>query len=260
MNLTYFDNYIIKIIIIQKNIRKFLDNKNNIYLQHKQNIIYKKFIDELTGFHIINNEPIKEHIWEKINENIVKNIFTVNYYSNGSHISGIDNKFNNWRISNKTGCIGKNSNIMISSYRLSSICNAKNISTSKNIVKEITERNKNFDYYSLLLRNKEIKNNEIIYYWYIIPKDLYIFNIIEEDLVIHHRNKDSTKDIIGYKSKNCSISFSMSSQLWYNFKQNDIKKYLVKKINIPIKQYNISYSYIYEIVKNNPSLFISNNI
>lgn len=256
MNIYYINN-IHYIITIQKYIRKFISNKNNIYLQHKNEIIQQNFINELNGFHIIIKEPIKETIWEKINENIISNIFNVNYSSNGSHLSGIDNQFNNWKILNKTGIIKNNGKILISSYRLSSICDKNNISTPKNIINEITKRNKSFDYYSILLRDEKIIDNKIKYYLCIIPKNYFIFQINNNDLQVYYGKKENKKnEILGYKSQNASITFSMSSQLWFHFTFNDIKKYIIYKHIVNLNEYNnISFSKFYKIIKENKELF-----
>lgn len=245
MNLDY-NCYIKQIIKIQSKIRQYLSYHNNIYIKHKNKTILDNFTTYIIGYHMINKEPIKEAIWENINLSIIQSIFNITYNASGSHKSGIDLIYNNWKISNKTGKIEKNNIIKISSYRLSSITSSQSINTIENIKNEITKRNNSYNYYSLLLRKD--CNNYIEYFWYIIPKDYYIYNHINTEIKPKYdkNNKQS-----GWKSKYFEIQFSMSSQLWFNFTFDDIQKYLITSIIVYKKNCNIiSYNKIYNDNKN----------
>ena len=240
----YYDTpkYINKIIICQSIIRKYICNKNNIYYCLKSPQITENFINEITGFHLIHNNPITESTWEYINTNIIKSTYKLTYYANGQHLSGKDLTFNNWNISNKT-CKCKNNNISVSSYRLTKVCDIKNYGISQNIINEINNRNKSFEYYSILLR-KEL-NNTITYYWCIVPEDYYIFNINKYNLIYKYNKQNK---VIGWQSKYYTIIFSMSSQLWFNFKFNDIKKYIVQSIDININNKLLTYADINKLI------------
>ena len=238
-----------RLIKFQSIIRRFISNKNNIFLKFKSEKIKQEFRNEIKGYHLINSSPIKESVWEEINRNIVRNECIITEEANGNHLSGKDNKFDCWTISNKTCKIEKNKNINISSYRLTTVCNDKSPGNKDNIIKEIEKRDNNFEYYSILLR-KENKDS-IIYYWCIVPKDYYIFNIKNYNLEAKIGKKGIKKDnIVGWKSKYCDITFSMSSQLWYHFKLNDIKKYIIDTIQIDIMCPKITYSQIYKLYNN----------
>jgi hypothetical protein len=99
------------ILLIQKNLRRYMSNNNNIFYCLKSKDIFKEFKNNVKGYHMINNSPIKEAVWEDLNVDIVKHKCTVTDFANGNHKSGKDNKFNNWNISNKTCKIDKNGKI-----------------------------------------------------------------------------------------------------------------------------------------------------
>lgn len=159
-----------KIIINNENQNNFdfLIKKNNIEIKTNFNKI-------IISYHIIHKDVIKESSWEEINYQIfINSNIHVSNISNGSHKSGIDLQTIIGNFSNKTGKI-INTICNISSYRLSSVCNNKNIGDIDLIIEEIEKRNKSFDYYSFLLR-KEYKDN-IEYFWYIIPKNADFLNV-----------------------------------------------------------------------------------
>lgn len=145
--LDYYNKHIQSVLKIQKWIKY---NILSIYTLLKSNEIQKKFEYEVKGFHMIHKQPIKESIWERINENVIRAHCNVTDIACGNHKSGKDMKINNWNISNKSCKIEKNNRINISSYRLSTVCNNKNIGCKKDIIEEIERRDSTFDYYSLL--------------------------------------------------------------------------------------------------------------
>ena len=218
-------NYIYYIVKCQSICRKWLVSINNIFaLCKKFKTLQVRFVSEIGGYHMLHKTPIKESVWEEINCNIVEGVFSIIYESMGSHMSGIDNIFDKAKMSNKTIKINKN-DCNLSSYRLTNVCNPTNIGNPIDIINEIKERDRSFDYYSILIRDEK-KNSLIEYMWYIIPKDYYIFKIgkLTEKTGKKKQNKGK---IIGWESKNCDITFSMSSQLWYKFNIKDIEKYKV---------------------------------
>lgn len=238
-----------KCIKCQKIIRGWMSRKNNIYLKLKKKDVKQKFIDEINGYHLINNSSIKECIWENINCNIVNDVCKISDEANGSHLSGKDNRFDKWNISNKTSKTdGKK--VSLSSYRLTSVCNNKSNGDKYSIVNEIKKRDNTYDYYSILLRNED-KTPYIKYTWYFIPKDYYIFKINPEKLIPKTRLKGKNKgEIIGWSSVHCSITFSMSSQLWYSFDVEDINKYKIYSVEIDNSKPKINYSQIYNLYLN----------
>ena len=133
-----------------------LKNSNDecdIYYIFNRKLVNKSFKSEILGYHLICESPIKESIWEEINCNIVNEYCKITRNKKGSHLSGRDNIFDNWGISNKTANI-INEKISISSYRLGNVCNIKNVGNTTTIINEINNRNKSYDYYSILLRDE----------------------------------------------------------------------------------------------------------
>ena len=57
-------------------------------------------------------------------------------------------------------------------------------------------------------------------------------------------------NIVGWESKYCDITFSMSSQLWYKFDINEIKKYKVCQTTIDNSKSKINYSQIFHSLSN----------
>ena len=222
--------------------------KNSIYTLLQSTYIKEKFINEVNGYHFIHTSPIKESIWEEINMNIVKNYCSITDIANGNHMSGKDVKFNKWNISNKT-CKLENNKLNISSYRLTSVCNNKEIGDKETILNEIEKRDKNFDYYSLLIRDEYKKN--IIYYWCIIPKKYILFNIKKQSFKEKMGKKGKHKDkIVGWQGEYFDIKFSMSSQLWFHFEFKDIKKFIICSVDIKLGK-TISYSDIFKMFNAN---------
>jgi|TARA_B110000971_G_C20001804_1_gene497222 hypothetical protein len=237
-----------KIIICQSIFRKWLVSRKNIYTTCKKfKTLQSTFNSVIGGYHMINITPIKESVWEEINCKIVSDVCSITDEANGNHVSGKDNRFDNINISNKSmKKIGNN--VSMSSYRLTKVCSDKNNGNAQDIVKEINERNNSFDYYSILIR-KETEVSIIEYNWYIIPKDYHTFSI---DNLTHKIGKTGNKrgEIIGWKSNNCAITFSMSSQLWYNFNIEHINKYKVCSTKIDNSKSKINYAQIFDSFSN----------
>jgi hypothetical protein len=241
------------IIKIQSIFRMYLAKKNNIFYTLRNTKVKENFEKELKGYHIMNSTALKEASWEIVNCNIVEEYVNITDASNGNHLSGKDNKFNNWNISNKT-CKIKKGMVSLSSYRLTGACSIKDHGITKTITAEIKRRDASFDYYSILLR--EEYQNYIEYRWYIVPKDYFIFKINPSDLTPKH----GKKGVVGWKSDYASITFSMSSQLWFNFKIDLINKYLIHKVVVYNGAKKIKYSEIYDHLSSSKSLLLHNSI
>jgi hypothetical protein len=232
------------IVIIQSLFRGCIVRGNNIYGTIKKfKSLQEDFSKTLNGYHMVNKAPIKESVWEEVNCDIAKSSFSISDEAKGNHASGKDNRFDNINISNKSTKVD-GTNISISSYRLTTVCNDKDIGISVNIIEEIRKRDSSFDYYSLLVRDEK-ENSFIKYMWYIIPKDCYLFRIDNLNHKIGKRGKKKD-EIIGWESKYSSITFSMSSQLWYNFSIDELKKYMVCYTEVYNSKPKIDYSQIYD--------------
>lgn len=202
-----------------------------------------RFEEVINGYHMIHKRPIKESIWEEINCKIVKNVCNISYESNGSHLSGKDNQFDTYTISNKT--TKKNGKYLhVSSYRLTKLCSHKYPGNPQDIIKEIKKRDDSFDYYSLLIR-EELYKTKLKYEWYMIPKDNYLFQV---NYLLPKMNKNKN-EIIGWTSKYCNISFSLSSQLWYKFNIDQIKPYKLCHCTINNDKPKIDYAQVFHMFR-----------
>lgn len=232
-----------KIITCQAVVRRWLACKNNIYikLKHQQ----PRFTSVLKGYHMLNKTPIAGAVWEELNCDIVSDVCTISDEANGNHLSGKDNRFDNFNISNKTSKTDKNDIISISSYRLTSVCSDKSPGDEREIIQEIEKRDSSFEYYSIL--NCKRDGEKLLYEWYMIPKDYYLFKMKTLKHKIGQQGKKKGT-IVGWSSDYCDILFSMSSQLWYKFMVKDIKKYRICSVEIDNSKPKLSYSQIYSLL------------
>jgi hypothetical protein len=185
------------------------------------------------GYHLVNDDPIKESPWEDINA-IVLNASgcPVNSQSNGSHKPGGDLSCSLGGISNKSAQYAHgNNSFNFSSYRLTTVCSDKTPGNIEEIIAEINRR-KNFDFYSFIVR--EDTDKEILYDWYLIPSDFPVLNPASykwhPKLGKTGKNKGA---ITGWETdllngSSMSITFSMSSQLWIDVTiTKEMKKFVV---------------------------------
>jgi len=150
----------------------------------------------IKGWHLINSSVINETIWEDINV-IIFNSIGIKIYSksDGSHLSGMDINSSFGRISNKSAKYSKNKkSISISSYRLTTVCSDNNCGNIIDIINEINKR-KNYDYYSLMVRDEN--NDNIEYNWFMIPSNYLILepNSYEWKPIISKKGKKIDKQI-----------------------------------------------------------------
>ena len=186
----------------------------------------------VNGYHLVNDDPIKETPWEDINA-IVMNASgcPVNSQSNGSHKPGGDLSCSLGDFSNKSTQYDKgNSSFKISSYRLTTVCSDKTNGKIEEIISEINNR-KNFAYYSIIVR--EDTENQIMYVWYLIPSDFPALNPAsytwQPKLGKTGKNKG---EVTGWETdqmngSSMSITFSMSSQLWIDVNVTEEMKQFV---------------------------------
>lgn len=122
------------------------------------------------GYHLVNDDPIKETPWEDINAIVLSaSGCVVNSQSNGSHKPGGDLSCSLGGFSNKsTHYEAGNKSFKISSYRLTTVCSDKTPGKIEEIIAEINNR-KNFNFYSIIVR--EDTEKQILYEWYLIPSD-----------------------------------------------------------------------------------------
>lgn len=190
------------------------------------------------GYHLVNDDPVKETPWEDINA-IVLNASGCNVHSqsNGSHKSGGDLSCSLGNFSNKsTQYENGNNSFKISSYRLTTVCSDKTPGNIEDIITEINDR-KNFAFYSIIVRKET--EQQILYEWYLIPSDFPALNPAfykwHPKLGKIGKNKGA---ITGWETdmlngSSMSITFSMSSQLWIDVHITDeIKQYIIGSCHI----------------------------
>ncbi len=190
------------------------------------------------GYHLINDDPIKETPWEDINAIILNTSgCSVNSQSKGSHkpggdlacsLGGFSNKSTQYDLGNKS--------FKISSYRLTTVCSDKTPGNIEEIITEINRR-KDFNFYSIIVR--EDTNKEILYDWFLIPSDFPSLN--PTSYKWHPKAGKIGKNkgaITGWETdtlngSSMSITFSMSSQLWIDINiTEEMKKFMISSCKI----------------------------
>ena len=202
--------------------------------------ISDNFVKCVNGYHLINDDPIKETMWEDINAQVLtESGIVVDLQSNGSHKPGADLTCSFGGLSNKSTQyeLDKKS-FKVSSYRLTTVCSDKMPGNIEDIIAEINRR-KNFKYYSIIVRNEE--SAEIQYDWYLIPSDCPQFDPSFYKWTPKFGKQGKNKGVVvGWETNtingsSMAISFSMSSQLWIKItitdemKKNKIAGSKVKK-------------------------------
>lgn len=213
------------------------------------------------GYHLINASPINETIWETINSEILeKSGCKVLNISNGSHTSGRDIICDLGGLSNKSAKYDKSkknpkSKFSISSFRLTTVCSDKDCGNIEKIINEINSK-KNYDYYSLMVRNEN--KDEIEYDWYLIPSDHPSFNPESYKWSPMYGQIGKKKDEqIGWKTNEVngskmSISFVLSSQLWLSIAvTDDLRKFIISSCKVNTTKPLFNYSEIYEMFSKN---------
>lgn len=213
------------------------------------------------GYHLINASPINETIWETINSEILeKSGCKVLNISNGSHTSGRDIICDLGGLSNKSAKYDKSkknpkSKFSISSFRLTTVCSDKDCGNIEKIINEINSK-KNYDYYSLMVRNEN--KDEIEYDWYLIPSDHPSFNPESYKWSPMYGQIGKKKDEqIGWKTNEVngskmSISFVFSSQLWLSIAvTDDLRKFIISSCKVNTTKPLFNYSEIYEMFSKN---------
>lgn len=204
-----------------------------------RNRLALNFAKCVQGYHLINDDPIKETPWEDINA-IVLNASgcAVNSQSKGSHKPGGDLFCSLGAFSNKSTQYEKGkASFKVSSYRLTAVCSNKTPGKIADIIAEINGR-KNFAFYSIIVRENMYAHIE--YDWYLIPSDFPALDASAYTWTpkIGKRGK-GTQTVTGWETdvqngSSMSITFSMSSQLWMHVNiTEEIKKFVVASCRVP---------------------------
>jgi hypothetical protein len=206
-------------------------------------LINENFTKCVRGYHLINNSPIKEAVWEDINSTVfMRSGIEVFSKSDGSHLSGMDINSALGRISNKSAkySSGK-THFDISSYRLTTVCSENSCGTVEDIITEINGR-KNFDFYSIIIRKEEGSQSTIPiieYDWLLIPSTHPVLSPASYEWSPSIGKRGKKKDSqVGWHTNTingCSmkIEFAMSSQLWMMIEMTEeLKQYIIANVTI----------------------------
>lgn len=173
----------------------------------------------IKGYHLINDAPIKEAVWENIVSLALKRANISFVWYQGRHVSGKDFMINGKGVSCKT-CKETNNNLDISSYRLTTCAN------SNDFAEQIDQKRANFQYTLLLSR---IENTDgYVYNVYAIPAHVTKVG----DKVFRERLNKRNEKIVGWDTEcvdgvRMRIEKSMSNQLWIRIKKSKMMEYCV---------------------------------
>ena len=199
------------------------------------------FQKAIRGYHMVNDAPVKEAVWEDLNVLVLQHSdCPVEEQSRGSHKPGADITCSLGRFSNKSSTVNADkASFDISSYRLTTVCSAANHGTPEGVIKEI-DRRKDFEYYSILLRDDkptadeqpvqpavqtepaaaQSSVDELEYKWLLIPANYGAFDPSQYEWTLQQGKTARTRDTTTGWSTNVlhgssmKVTFSMSSQLW----------------------------------------------
>jgi len=193
---------------------------------------YRNFNKCVSGYHLVNNTPIKESVWESINMQILDASGCKPFTLTGSHRSGMDLSCSFGKLANTTSVYAKDGSFFpMSSYRLISVCSLVQPGAITDILKEI-DRRSTFDFHSVLVRNQ--KSDQIYYDWYLLPRHYGGLNPHQYTWtpMIGKRGLH-TGIVVGWESNvvdgsSMSIRFNMSSQLWTQLSvSSDLKQFRI---------------------------------
>jgi hypothetical protein len=179
---------------------------------------YRNFIKCVSGYHLVNNTPIKESVWECINMQVLDASGCKPFTLPGSHRSGMDLACTFGKLANTTSVYSNDGSFFpMSSYRLTSVCSLGQPGAITDVLKEIDQRSQ-FDFHSVLVRSQ--KSNQPCYDWYLLPRFFGGLNPHQYiwSYTIGQRGRYAGQ-VIGWESNvidgsSMSIRFNMSSQLW----------------------------------------------
>ena len=225
-------------------------------------ILSNNFVKCVKGYHLINDDPIKEAPWEDINAQILAASGCSVKTGKGSHKSGTDLTCSLGNMSNKSTKYDNLNQFKLSSYRLTTVCSDKEAGDINLIIKEINKR-KNFEYYSIIVRREakddtkdESKNDDDLKYdWFLIPCDYPPFDPAtykwEPKIGKIGKNKGQ---ITGWNTNivngsSMSITFSMSSQLWLDINvTEEMKQFIVGSCDVALGR-AINYIQLYNTMR-----------
>jgi hypothetical protein len=190
------------------------------------------------GFHLINDMPIKESVWEKVLSTALSHANIEHTWKVGGHQSGKDITISKHAISCKS-CRETENHFKVSSYRMTK-CN-----TIDAFIDEIDFKRANFDYYAIISRIET--DSQYIYTVYAIPADL----VKAKNMDWRENNNKKTNIVSSWETdfKNgikMGIYKSMSNQLWITLCKEEFKQYIILDNVIVSRKNIINFATLYE--------------
>lgn len=200
------------------------------------------FIDNLrkaiNGYHMINNCPIKESVWESILCQVFDKMNIEFKYKSGSHTPGQDITIDDDNILSCKTCKETKHELNISSYRLTKC------KTIDDFVHEIDTVRANFTHYAVLSRNESETN--ITYSLYLIPAEKIKAKYHEWETK-YKKNKEISLWKTNQNNRvQMSISPSMSNQLWIKLDKLQFANHKICTIEIETNNNILDYCSLFD--------------
>ena len=212
---------------------------------------FQKVLEKtIKGYHVVNECPIKEATWEAILCQVLTKLGKKYTYKSGSHQPGKDIAFEGKNGLSCKSCKETKDKLVLSSYRMTGC------KTVEECIEEIDIKRANFEYYVVLSRIENSKQNMITYNCYVIPSS----KIKASNNNWTTKTDKNTSELSGWESDekdgvSFSIRKSMSNQLWINVDKKAFHEHCVCS-NIQVNNKNeIDYCSLFEMlsVKEEPS-------
>jgi len=208
--------------------------------------------DTIKGYHVINEAPIKEAVWENILTQALKRSAIPFTWNCGGHQSGADVVINDSVGISCKSCKDSKTHLKISSYRMTK-CNSP-----ADFVQCIDHDRANFAFYGIITRAEDPEHTT--YAIYMIPSELVKAGDLEWTEVMN-RNKTAVNKtaVTEWKSNTVdgvqmSVKKSMSNQLWITLTKERFREYcIVQDISVP-RHKHIDYASIVSILDLLPQL------
>jgi hypothetical protein len=215
----------------------------------KSHSFEKTFQKTVRGYHLLNKAPIKEIVWENLFARISQIEGAETEHKAGNHLPGSDVKIQDIDTDNMTSfscksCKIERNYMKVSSYRMTK-CN-----TIDDFIDEIDVKRANYNFYSLLARKENKKNNEIVsidYYLYIIPAKLIKASTLQWRIQTNKHTQKITSWVTERKNGvSMSIQKSMSNQLWIELSLDFFAPYLVHSQSVQVDSQKMDYHSLFE--------------
>jgi hypothetical protein len=197
-----------------------LGNSNIYTMEHFNNIELQARLGRMVkGYHLINNSPIKEAIWEGVLSSSLASVGIEHSWNTGSHNSGKDITFKDNKAVSCKSCKIQKGSVDISSYRMTK-CKCIN-----DFIHEIDIVRANFDAYAIIAR--EEKKDSYTYSIYSIPSSKVKAGNLQWSVKHNAKGNISKWYSNTVDGVSMTITPSMSNQLWIKLDMSIMKEYQI---------------------------------